>query len=520
MTKFESIHQDEILGSLSTFDRLNFKGHLMSFFPRGAMARYLYMEDVLLKEFKDYAQRTSGEIKEHVLNWTSSSGRPYEYLAGASTVSSGCSKEERARGIAERDGVKEGLVCTFGAVENCYSYRVCSNGKKILEFVRSPRKCMHYYAYFIDKTFGWMHVRLQSWFPFSIQICINGREWLSRELDKRGIGYERYNNCFLQIDDMKMAQEICDKFARRSWVREFDHFAKLLNPLTAKIKRRGFGSYYWVADQAEYATDIMFRDRETLEQLMPDLFQHSTLCFSAEDVMHFLGRRLHGNFKGEVTIDRKKRPEGSRIKYRMKRNSLKMYDKWSVLRVETTINNPREFKVLRILKTDNGQKRRWVPMGKGVANLWRYAQVGGQSNARYLEALAQADLKGEVVRELDELCLSQTVNGRRFAKFNPVSAKDVRLFEAVMAGEHNIRGFRNRDLALRLHSGLLDSPEKDRKRHCAGISRWIAKLRGHGLVAKVKDARLYRITKRGYRIMASVLLFRGRDFPAAYQQAQ
>jgi hypothetical protein len=264
------------------------------------------------------------------------------------------------------------------------------------------------------------------------------------------------------------------------------------------------------------ATDIMFRDRQSLEDILPDLVEHASLHFSAEDILGFLGRKLHGNFQGEVTTDRKRRPQGVRVKHRMKGNSLKLYDKWSVLRVETTINQPKEFKVLKKINTSEGLKRRWLPMCKGVANMWRYAQVAKQSNARYLEALAQVQAKGEAVRDLDALCRSRTVDGKRFAKFQPVGPEDARLFQAVMAGDHLLNGFRNRDLAVRLYPDLLDRPEEKRRR-CARVSRLIAKLRGHGLVSKVKDSRLYRVTKRGYRTMAAVLRFRGIDFPVAYQ---
>jgi len=236
----------------------------------------------------------------------------------------------------------------------------------------------------------------------------------------------------------------------------------------------------------------MFRDRKSLEDLLPDLHLHAELHFSTEDVMCFLGRKYHGNFKGEVVTSRKRRPEGVRVKHRMKRNSIKFYDKWSVLRVETTINNPREFKVLRSKETPEGRKRRWLPMGKGVWNLWRYAEVSQQANRRYLEALAQVDMKSKFVQELDELCRSKVVNGKRFARFHPVASSDAEIFQAVMAGDHLINGFRNRDLAMRLHPGLLDEPPEVRKRFGARVSRLIAKLRGHGLASKVKDSRFGR----------------------------
>lgn len=231
-----------------------------------------------------------------------------------------------------------------------------------------------------------MHVRLQSWFPFDMQVYVNGHEWLARQLDQKGIAYERYDNCFTRVDDLKLAQQLCDKFVRRKWLRVLDAFARHVNPLLKTIQQAGFKGYYWSLTQCEYSTDVLFRGRAALEQWLPALYELTLTASSAEDVMRFLGRKLHGNFQGEVRTDLKWRREGRRAKHWVKRNSIKMYDKASVLRIETTINNPREFKVLRIIETSQGRQRQWRPMNKGVANFWRYAQVSAQANVRRLTA--------------------------------------------------------------------------------------------------------------------------------------
>jgi hypothetical protein len=279
----------------------------------------------------------------------------------------------------------------------------------------------------------------------------------------------------------------------------------------ATIEASGFGGYYWCINQVEIATDLMFKDRPSLESLLPELFQEASLTFSADDVMRFLGRKLNGQFQGEISTDLKKRLEGYRVKHRMKSNSLKMYDKASVLRVETTINNSREFKVLKV----QDGSRRWQTMGKGVANFWRFYQVGQQANQRYLAALAQIQLKGKGVQALDDLCRSKTKDGQRYAKFNPVTKTDCQLFAAVLSGDHLLNGFRNRDLSLKLYQTRPDTPSEAKKR-CARISRLIAKLRGHGLIAKVKQARLYRVTRLGYQAMSAALGYRLIDFPKAF----
>jgi hypothetical protein len=516
MDTFLSIHQDVITGTLTMFDRIIFKGHLTGLFPDGAFSRFLWSQGVLLKNFKPYVAAKTQSLKEHAQQVAREASRPFIYLQSATTKKSGQSKEDLARSIAEEDQITEGLICVFSVLEPCTSFVVRGNRETHkLEAVRKRRKCLHFYLYLIDPEFGFMHVRLQSWFPFEIQVYINGHEWLAQEMDRQGIAYERYDNCFIAIDDVQAAQELCEHFAHRRWPRVLDAFARWVNPMLSNIKQASFGGYYWVADQCEVATDVMFRDRVSLMTLMPDLFEHTTLNFSAEDVMRFLGRKLHGNFQGDVTTDLKKRPEGRRVKHRMKRNSIKMYDKLSVLRIETTLNNPREFKVPKVVQTPEGHKWRWKPMGKGVANFWRFWQVASQSNRRYLEALAQVQRKGEAVQVLDDLCQSRIKDGKRYARFNPVTEQDCALFAAAMAGEHIINGFRNRDLRTHLYNHPA-STSQEAKRRCARVSRLIAKLRGHGLVAKVKDARLYRVTPRGHRVMSAALSFRRTDFPQAF----
>ena len=526
-----SIHQDEIVGTLSMFDRMIFKGYLTGFFPKGAFAAYLSRHGIWLKDFGNYVQQSTQALKAHVERLAQEAGRPLTYLQSPPTKAKGQTKEDLARSIAERDSITEGLVCVFSVLEVCMSFDVRGNHQTHkLEVVRRQRKCLHYYFYYLDAEFGLMHIRLQSWFPFDIQVYANGREWLAQQLDRLGIAYVRYgsstsyhyDNKLTQIADLTTAQALCDKFVHRKWPRLLNALARKVNPLLSGIRKAGFGGYYWVFDQAEYATDVFFRERATLEALLPALMELSLTAFSAEDVLRFLGRKLHGNFQGEVTTDRKKRPEGRRVKHRMKGNPLKAYDAANLLRIETTINpglsrangNPREFRVLRVVQTQQGKQRRWMPMGKGVANLWRYAQVGRQANYRYLNALAQARPTGKAIAELESLCHPKTAQGKRYARFNPVTAADCALFAAALAGEHALVGFRNKDLQGYLYPTSAPSATEQRQRS-AHVTRLVAKLRGHGLIVKVKDCRLYRTTERGYRLMSAAIYCRNKVFPGS-----
>lgn len=515
MSSFDSVHHERVEGKLVMFDRMVFKGHLTRLMPDGAFKRFLASQGVLLKDFDEFVRHASAAVKAHAQGVAEDADRPYVYLQQTLTRRGGQSKEEFARSIAEADGVEEGLVCVLGCQELCATFTVRGNRHTHrLEVKRRNTKCTWFYFYFIDAEFGWMHVRLQSWFPFEIQVWINGRAWLARQLDAAGVGYTRHENAITTCDDLDFAQRLCDRFAHRKWPRVLGGFATRVNPHLATIAEAGFGGYYWVLDQAEIATDTLFRSRGALEGVLDDLLDHATLAVGADDVMRFLGRKLSPQFLGEVTTDRTRRREGVRIKHTMKRNSIKAYDKASVLRVETTINNPREFRTLRVTDTPQGRQRRWCPMRKGVADTWRYYQVGAKANDRYLDTLAQANLKREGVATLDALRRSRVRNGRRIPALDPLRA-DAAVFAAVLAGEHTITGFRNRDLAARLYPHPPPTRAEARRR-CAHVSRLIAKLRGHGLLAKVKHCRLYRPTAYGLKVMTAALRLRHRDFPHAY----
>ncbi|MGB5276175.1 MAG: hypothetical protein WBP02_03265 [Gammaproteobacteria bacterium] len=115
----------------------------------------------------------------------------------------------------------------------------------------------------------------------------------------------------------------------------------MLNPLMDSLL--GKMQYYWVTSQCEYATDVMFRSVADITAIYPKLVSHSMQNFGAKEVMNFLGKKLVGNFRGEVVSDMtdrcKRRLPGTRVKHRAKMNWIKMYDKaGSVLRVETVIN--------------------------------------------------------------------------------------------------------------------------------------------------------------------------------------
>lgn len=112
----------------------------------------------------------------------------------------------------------------------------------------------------------------------------------------------------------------------------------------------------------------------------------------------------------------------------------------------------------------------------------------------------------------------QARSARRPA-FNPVTPEHVAFFKALLAGEFHPNGFRNKDLQGKLYSDPSDNPTET-KRRTHRTSRLIAKLRGHRLIAKVKNSPLYRVTHNGVKAMWAAVRSRCIDFPAAFNRSE
>jgi hypothetical protein len=504
-SRFELAHRGDLLGSLTTVDRLIVHGHLSRLWYADHMAYLLDRLGVhILRDFGRFVKGASDRVIDHAVALAKKAGRPFIYQ---NRVVKG--KDELARQIAARDGVTEGLICVFSTVETAMCFALAGGAIR-----PRLRKCLHLYFYLIDRELGFMHVRLQTWFPFQIQVYLNGHEWLARQLERQGVGFDRYENTFLQINDPALAERLCARFIHRRWSRLFDAFARRINPWLGVIRQQGFGSYYWCIDACEVSTDLMWSSRRLLLATLDDLFDHAIRAFSADDVVRFLGLK-HRPKTADVETRHARRPEGRRIKHRVRHNWLKLYDKWSVLRVETVINNPADFRVPRFEHDRRGHRhRRWMPMNKGVCNLWRYVHIGEANNRRYLDALAEVTPTGKAIAQLDSLCRPRSHQGQHFPRFNPVSRSDAELFEALLSGEHLISGLANRDIQRRLWTSPPKDPA-DARRRCQRVYRLIRKLRGHGILAKIPSRRRYRLTLLGRRLLAAAIHYRQRDFPHA-----
>jgi hypothetical protein len=474
---------------------------------RGGMMSYLYAVGVLLKEFAAHAEALTHWLREASEALARRTGRPIRYLA-----SSGISKEAIARKIALAEGIDRGLICILTAVEPCLSYEITRDRTSGLIDLRAcHRKCLHLYHYQIHPRFGFMSARIQTWFPFAIQVCLNGREWLARSMDAADLHYVRRDNCFTWLRHPELAQRLMDRQVRSDWPGLLNGIARSLNPQHAAMFAAFPMDYYWSTYQSEWATDIMFGKAASLARLYPRLVKHGLTTFLSPDVMRFLGRKVPANgnlpprLAAEVVSDVKHRPEGVRIKHRVGDNSVKMYDKQgSVLRVETTINDVDDFKTFRAPENQPDAAPSWQRMRKGIADLPRRTGVSQAANNRYLDAMASIESTTSLGELAARMCRPARHNGRRLRALNPHAPADAALLAAISRGEFSLNGFRNRDLrALLFHKA---SPSKtERRRQAAAVSRKILLLRAHHLIRKVPHTHRYHLTKAG-RIAVTALI--------------
>src|SRR5262249_28515558 len=378
------------------------------------------------------------------------------------------SKEQTALRLAAERGQQRGLIAVLGCVEPCQIVQVRGHretGK--LEPRIEPGKCLHYYHYYLDAAYGLRSARLQSGFPFTMHVGLNGRDWLARQMTAAGLAYRQKDNCFTRVEDWAAAQRLLDRQLTTDWAALLDGWAAeshpwLSRPVVPPVP------YYWSVQEGEYATDIASRAPEDLRRLYPRLVRYATGPLRGADVLRFLGYRVtkagepRRDLAGEVVTTIKELVEGACVKHRVLNDGLKMYDKFGqVLRLEDLPVNVRDFKVFRMREGSPEEgPMAYLRLRKGVADLHRRAEGGARINERYAEALATVEEATPLGESACELGRPRTWKGRSVRALNPLAAADVALLEAVNRGEVLLNGFRNRDLrAVLFPAAAPASPE-------------------------------------------------------------
>ncbi len=233
MQRFTAKFASLIRGVISGADRLVLRGSLRAIQYQFKTMGYLWHKQGPLTGFGKQAQQITRQIKEASLAQARRLLRPVQYLTSSKT-----DKKTLAERIVVWNQVENGLICVLSCVEPCLSFEVGPNPeRKKLELKHRLRKCLFLCHYWMHPVFGFMSVRIRTWFPFQVQIDLNGREWLARQIKAASIPYIRHENCFSWVQDYARAQSLMDERMKTDWLGELGAIARQLNPLRSPTAR-------------------------------------------------------------------------------------------------------------------------------------------------------------------------------------------------------------------------------------------------------------------------------------------
>jgi hypothetical protein len=473
-------YDERIAGILSCYDRVVITGTLPGVCYADGMTRFLQANRVRIFDYPQFAVTLRDRVRERAASLAAEAGVTIEHIGKAHIR-----KEDVIAQVLKQRGDRPGLVHILSAMEVCDAYKPWHDKQTHRTSVRPDNgKCLHYYFYFQDARLGLIYLRVPTWAPFRLQFYCNGHSWLARKLTAQGIGYTMADNAFVRIDDWTRAQELADSLSPDQLHRTLDRYAAQCCPVSDAFGQ----SYHWSLMQVEYATDLAFRSTTTLGPLYEQLIRETVLSVKAEQVASFLGRQITPLLAQEIGSQFSTRIEGTCVKHRFGKCSIKMYDKCGiVLRIETTTNDVSFFKHhRRVEHRDRPPSREVAPVKKTIYSLIDLRELLLGCNRRYLAHLSALDDFSAGVRALERLTKPRGVEGKTVKGINFFEPGDKALLQALQNPRVNIAGIRRADLLPDL--GMF-SPGR--------LSRQLRRLLEIGVIKRVTGTYRYYLTKAG-----------------------
>ena len=491
MSMLTERYAGKIRGILSCFDRVVITGTLPDICYADAMSSHLRSKGIRIFDYTQFVEPLRDEIRVRAEALAQKNGLEIEFIRKKDFR-----KEERIKQIIARRGDHPGLVHVFSAMEPCSSFKPWHDKKTGKTFLRGETaKCLHYYFYFILEDLGLCYLRVPTWAPFRLQFYFNGHHCLASLLQRKGFSYRLLDNAFVDTEDFQKAQQLSDALPVKLLHRRLDQVAKEFCP----VLRHFPSGYHWTLMQVEFATDVAFKFQRDLGPLYETIVRTAIHTVKPEQVATFLGRKLHGTYQGEIGNDFHTRIEGTRIKHHMGRVSIKMYDKQGIiLRIETTVNDVSFFKHHRKVEHRDGTwEMKEAPLKKSIYSLPVLRELMEAANRRYLEFVSAIEAPTVGIKNLEKISEPASDGQRTYRGFNLFHGQDLKLFEGMVRGEFNIRGFQNRSFRTIM-------PDKSGFQ----VSRMFKRLRMHGLIKKARGTYKYYLTRLGQKVANTALKLR------------
>ena len=479
-------YRERLAGVLSCYDRIIVTGTLPGACYADGMTAFLSARQVRVFDYPRFAEPLRDRVRERAAELAAGAAVTIEHIANSQIR-----KEDVIAKVLATRGDHPGLVHVISAMEACPTYKPWHSKETHRTFLRpATGKCLHYYFYFIDAELGLIYLRVPTWCPFRLQFYCNGHSWLARQLTAAGIGFKLADNAFLRIDDWQRAQTLADHLSPVTLHEVLDRYATQCCPVFDLFAP----SYHWSFMQVEYATDLVFRSQAVLKPLYEQLSRQAILTVKAEHVATFLGHKITPQLAQEIGSQFATRIEGTCVKHRFGKSSIKIYDKFAlVLRIETTTNDVSTFKHYRKVEHQQGPASyALAPVKKNIYSLTDLCHILLGCNRRYLEYLSSLDDFSAGIRALDRLTQPRAVNGRTVKGLNFFSRVEQTLLAALHRPSFNISGLRRADLVPLV---VQCSPPT--------LTRHLARLRQLGVIKRVTGTYRYYLTRAGRAAIAA-----------------
>ena len=490
-SNFHVKYSDKIKDTISCYDRILINGSLSQWGYAESMRSYLFSNKIKVFDFPAYAKTFNERIRQQIEKMAEEHQVKIEHIRSPNKFN----KELNIKNILKTRGMHPGIVHIYTSMEICDSYSPCWNkttGYPTLKL--RTTKCLHYYIYLIDSSLGLCFIKIQTWIPCRVQFYFNGHNYLANKLKKKNIDFKMEDNAFVEISDSELAQELSDNIRVEKIKNLLDIIVGHFIPFLKETSQ----SYRWTILQAEYSTDVIFKNQKDFRNIYEEIVLQNIHCAKPENIATFFSRPLAAHYSQEVGTKYNKMIQGTRIKHHMGANSIKMYDKSNVvLRIETTVNDIKEFKVFRDVTSRSGETvRKYAPLKKNIFSLHDLIHLCTASNNRYLEFIAAFGENSEGKKNLHQISQSKYENNRSYKGFNFFDEKDYDVLLVLSSGEFVINGFRNKSIRKKLKFNY--SPSQ--------ISRILKRLHLHGLIKKVKNSFKYYITDLGRKSITAGLV--------------
>ena len=473
--------------SYSCFDRIIFRGYINCLFSTDNVISLLRNLG-FYKHSNEVIKLLSSQLSEHISKTAEMLNIPLLWRDNIG------GKEVKMQDYVEQNYLKRnkfGVICIIKTMENVqtlWNKEIrTKSGKTFVKMYWCKKPVSQYYIYINDAELGLCYLKLSSYLPYYCEFYCNGHYYLARQFDKKGISYKMSDNSFVEVGDLdyleKMVSEFNGKIVEQRLKMYWDKWFRFSKG--ERSTRSALLKHKWYTCQAEISSNVVFKQKAYFERVYDKLLEKH--------------HRIGIPDKMREVFELKRTPKESKtvqslfgtqacIKHWFKGNSIKMYNKGGcLLRVETTINNPR---------------LPGAELHKPICYLQGYYWYGHRCNDRFLETLSDVDTSQ---LNANQAFYNQAVvseKGKRIAAPDLRQDKQLALVALLLSSRFSAEWFRTKELSCLLSGHFSKTAE---------IRYQMEKLLQRGLIEKRQNANYYRVTKEGY-VWLYVSYFQNRYF--------